>query len=290
MTTPDGTTEGTLKIRGLNDPGDDDDGGDDCNLNFDFSNFEGDLQARDSNNGENVISGTFLESCNELSISGDFLNIGCTNEGIDFIVFLEPFVEGGNEGNALIENATFSCTNEGGETIDYTFNASGFFSGNDGFMEFFGYTLTGGGETINGDFFISQIEDNGGGDEITRCDFESEYNSIVNIDGDESFGGAIFTQNPEVCNEYILSGDFLSLGCTNDLSLEVFFGEQEGGSEVIISETTFTCESQDGSSVEYTFRGFGNYSVTEGFIQLTEFSLTDASGNETNGTIFFERN
>jgi hypothetical protein len=287
MTTPDGTTEGTLKIRRLDDPGDGEE--DDCNLNFDFSNFEGELQARDSNNGENIISATFLESCNELSISGDFLNIGCANEDIEFIVFLDPFVEGGNEGNAIIENATFSCTNEGGETIDYTFNASGFFSGNDGFMEFFGYTLTGGGDTINGDFFISQIEDDDGGDEITRCDFESEYNSIINIDGDESFGSAMLTQHPENCNEYVLSGDFLALGCTNDLSIEVFFGEEENGSEVIIGETTFTCESENGSSVEYTFRAFGGYSTSEGFIEISEFSLTDTSGNETNGTIFMER-
>lgn len=260
-----------------------------CNLDFDFSNFEGELQSRDSNNGENIISATFLESCNELSISGDFLNLGCTNEDIEFIVFLEPFVEGGNEGNALIEDATFNCTNEAGETIEYTFNASGFFSGNDGFMEFFGYTLTAGGETINGNLFINQIDPNGGGGERTRCDFAGEYNTIANIDGGEVFGNGILTQHPENCNEYVLSGDFLNLGCTNQLEIEVFFGEESNGSEVIIGETTFTCESENGSSVEYTFRAFGGYSTAEGFIEFSEFSLTDASGNETNGTIFFEK-
>lgn len=288
LTGEDGVETGNLKIRSLNDPGDDD-VDNDCNLNFDFSNFEGELQAEDSNNGVNVISATFLESCNELSISGDFLNIGCTNDNINFIAFLEPFVEGGNEGNAIITNATFSCTNDRGETIDYTFNASGFFSGNGGFMEFFGYTLTGGGETVNGDFFISQVQDDGGGNEITRCDFESAYNTIINLDGVESFGSATLTQHPENCNEYVLSGDFLDLGCGNNLELGVFFGEESNGSEVIIGETTFTCELEDGSSEEYTFRGFGGYSTSEGFIALSEFSLTDSSRNVINGTIFFER-
>ncbi|XCF06342.1 hypothetical protein ABI125_00425 [Tamlana crocina] len=257
-----------------------------CNLDFDFSNFEGELQARDSNNGETIIVASLLTSCNEISISGDFLNLGCTNDDIEFLLFLDPFVEGGNEGNAIIENATFNCTNEAGETVEYTFNANGFFSGNDGFMEFFGYTLTGGGETVTGNLFIDQISD-GGGDERDRCSFEGEYNSIVNIDGNESFGVGIFTQSPENCNEYTLSGDFLNLGCNNDLELGVFFGEEEGGSEVIISETTFSCETDSGT-VEYTFRGFGGYSNSEGFIELSEFTLTDSSGNESNGTIFFE--
>ncbi|WP_203257145.1 hypothetical protein [Hyunsoonleella ulvae] len=286
MITPDGTETGTLNIRRLDDPGDDNGG--DCNLDFDFSNFEGELLARDSNNGENIIISSLLESCNEISISGDFLNLGCTNNDIEFLMFLEPFVEGGNEGNAIVENATFSCTNEGGETIDYTFNASGFFSGNDGFMEFFGYELIGGGETITGNLFIEQSGDTGGGDDRDRCSFEGEYNSIVNIDGNESFGIGIFSQNPDNCNEYILSGDFLGLGCNNDLvQLGVFFGEEEGGSEVIISEATFTCEIS-GDSAEYTFRGFGGYSNAEGFIELSEFTLTDPDGIQTNGTIFFE--
>lgn len=287
MTTPDGTIEGTLNIRRLDDPGDDDGGGEDCNLDFDFSNFEGELQASDSNNGDNIIIASLLESCNEVSISGDFLNLGCTNADIEFLLFLDPFVEGGNEGNAIIENATFSCTNEGGETTEYTFNATGFFSGNDGFMEFFDYTLTGGGETITGNLFINQLEDGGGGDERDRCSFEGEYNSIVNIEGNESFGIGIFTQSEENCNEYTLSGDFLGFGCNNDIELGVFFGEEDNGSEVIISETTFLCETDSGFE-EYTFRGFGNYSTGEGFIELSEFTLTDASGTELSGTIFFE--
>ena len=257
-----------------------------CNLDFDFSNFEGELQARDSNNGENIIIFSLLESCNEISISGDFLNLGCTNEDIELLLFLDPFVEGGNEGNAIIENATFNCTNEGGETIEYTFTANGFFSGNDGFIEFFGYTLTGGGETITANLFIEQISD-GGGDEKDRCDFAGEYNTISNIDGAEGFGIGILTQNPENCNEYTLSGDFLSLGCNNDIELGVFLGEEEGGSEVIIGETSFSCESDSGT-LEYIFNAFGGYSTGEGFIELSEFTLTAPDGTVTNGTIIFE--
>jgi hypothetical protein len=256
-----------------------------CNLDFDFSNFEGELQASDSNNGDNIIISTLLVSCNEISISGDFLNLGCTNEDIQFLMRLEPFVDGGSEGDAIIENATFSCTNEAGETVDYTFNASGFFSGNDGFMEFFGYTLESGGETVNGNLFINQVSEGGDRD---RCSFEGEYNSIVNTDQGESFGIGILTQNPENCNEYTLSGDFLALGCANDLEIGVFFGEESNGSEVIISETTFTCENGSGATVEYTFRAFGGYSNEEGFIEFSEFTLTDDSGTVSNGTIFFE--
>ncbi|SFD34716.1 hypothetical protein [Algibacter pectinivorans] len=257
-----------------------------CNLDFDFSNFEGELQVRDSNNGDNIVVASLLTSCNEISISGDFLNLGCINSNIEFLLFLDPFVEGGNEGNAIVENATFNCTNEAGETVEYTFNANGFFSGSDGFMEFFGYTLTGGGETITGNLFIEQISD-GGGNEKDRCSFEGEYNSIVNIDGNEIFGSAILTQNPENCNEYILGGDFLNQGCNNNLELGVFLGEEEGGSEVIISETTFSCETDSGTT-EYTFRGFGSYSTSEGFIELSEFTLITSNGSETSGTIFFE--
>lgn len=256
-----------------------------CNLNFDFSNFEGELQAKDSNNGASLINLTLLESCDEIAVNGDFLNLGCTNDDIQFLIRLEPFVDGGNEGNAIIKNATFSCTNNNGVTTDYTFNADGFFSGNDGFMEFFGYTLTGGGKNINGNFFISQVVVN----EITRCDFASEYNTIININGAENNGNATLTQHPRNCNEYVLSGDFLNLECTNNLNLTVFFGEKSNGSEVIIGETTFTCIQKDGSLEQYIFRGFGNYSTTEGFIEISEFSLTDSSGNETNGSIFFEK-
>ena len=295
MTTPDGTIEGTLKIRGLDDEGDDDDVDDDCNLDFDFSNFEGELLANDSNNGENLVIGSLLDSCNEISISGDFLNLGCTNGDIEILVFLDPFEEGGSEGNAIVENATFTCSFEDGTSIMYTFTSFGSFNGDNGTIELSEYTLTGGSETITGTVSISKSlddddDDDGNGDgEEARCTFASGYNTIINTDNGESFGSGTLTQNPDVCNEYVLSGDFLGLGCTNDLSIEVFFGEEEGGSEVIISETTFICESNDGSSVEYTFRAFGNYSVAEGFIEFSEFSLTDASGNETNGTIFFER-
>ena len=260
-----------------------------CNLDFDFSNFEGELQTSDSNNGKNTITATLLASCNEISISGDFLNLGCTNDNIQLLVRLEPFVDGGNEGNAIINNASFSCTNENGKITEYTFNAKGFFSGNDGFMEFFGYTLTGGGKTVNGNLFINQIPNDGGGNEKDRCSFKGGYNSIVNINGNESFGNAILTQHPESCNEYVLSGDFLNLGCNNDIKLGVFFGEESNGSEVIISEATFTCITDNGTSVEYKFRGFGGYSTSEGFIELSEFKLTDSLGNETNGTIFFEK-
>lgn len=287
MITPDGTLEATLNIRRLDDPGDDNGGGDDCNLNFDFSNFEGELITNDSNNGENIVVASLLDSCNEISISGDFLNLGCTNDDIEFLLFLDPFVEGGNEGNAIIENATFSCINEAGEATDYTFNAVGFFSGNDGFMEFFDYELTGGGATITGNLFIEQSADDGGGDERDRCSFEGEYNTIVNTEAGESFGIGILTQNMENCNEYTLSGDFLNLGCTNDFEIGVFFGEEEGGSEVIIGETTFTCETDSGSET-YTFSAFGGYSNAEGFIEFSEFILIDGSGNETFGTLFFE--
>lgn len=297
LTGEDGTETGTLKIRTLDDPGDDDNtnNGGDCNLDFDFSNFEGELLAKDSNNGENLVTGSLLDSCNEISIGGDFLNLGCTNGDIQILVFLEPFEEGGSEGNAIVENATFTCISEDGTNTEYTFTSFGSFNGDNGVIELTEYTLTGGTETIRGAVTIqssgddnSDGGDNGNGGQ-GRCNFASKYNTIVNVNGEESFGNAILTQHPENCNEYVLSGDFLNLGCNNDLRLEVFFGEEENGSEVIIGEATFTCELADGSSEEYAFRGFGNYSVSGGFIELSEFSLKDSSGKETNGTIFFEK-
>lgn len=287
MTTPDGIETGTLKVRRLDDPGDDDGGGeDDCNLDFEFSNFEGELLSRDSNNGESLVVGSLLDSCNEISISGDFLNLGCENDNIEILVFLEPFIDGGNEGNVIVENAEFICIANGIETL-YTFNSSGFFSGNDGFIELIDYTLTGGGQTINGTARIESGGDGGGGDERDRCSFAGEYNTISNIDGAEDFGIGILTQNPENCNEYTLSGDFLNQGCTNDFEIGMFFGEEEGGSEVIIGEATYICESADGT-VEYTFTAFGRYSNAEGFIEISEFTLTSPDGAQTNGTIFFD--
>lgn len=285
LITPNGLVEGILKIRSLSDPGDDDQGGgDDCNLDFDFSKFEGELSTSDSNNGQGKTVGSLLDSCNEISFGGDFLNLGCENENIEFLIFLDPFEEGGSEGNAIVENASFICISEGVETL-YSFNTTnGYFNGDNGTIEL-EYSLSGGGNTTTGTVIIGSSGDN------SNCIFGGAYNSIATIGEDQSFVDILIEKSGDSCNDFVIIGDFLNLGCTGEILLEFFIGSEanDGGEfEVILDSQTFNCTDESGSVITYTVNGVGN-TLDNGSISLSEITVTDPDGNIINASLFLEK-
>ncbi|MFS4418682.1 hypothetical protein [Maribacter sp. 2307ULW6-5] len=283
MTTPDGDITGTLNIRSLDDSGDDDGDGGDCDLNA----FDGEYNTVITINGNEDFGNGILtqqtDGCNDFVLSGDFLNLGCGND-FAINVFLGA-EEDGSE--VIIDETQFTCTLESGENLVYTFSGFGEYSLAEGFFQLTEFTLTDAdGNSSNGEIFF---ESSGGGDEGGDCaqnTLEGDYSTIVNTDGTERFGTAVFNAG-EGCGDFVLAGDFLNLGCENNLEIPVFLGAEEDGSEIIIEGATFTCTA-NGTETEYTFNAFGSYSLAEGFLELSEFTLTDASGNQTNGTVFFE--
>jgi hypothetical protein len=280
MTTPDGVETGTLNIRGLDDPGDETGNG--CSLDSLNGSYNS-IITIDGNEDFGSASLTRVgEGCNDFTLSGDFLNLGCGN-GSEINVFLGA-EEDGSE--VIIQETIFSCESENGDVVEYTFNGFGNYSLTEGYFQLTEFSLSDSvGNTSSGEIFFEMSNDTGGSDCILDS-FEREYNTIINTNGEESFGIAILSAN-EGCGNFTLSGDFLNLGCDNEFEIEIFLGAEEDGAEIIIEDAVFTCTS-GGSDFEYTFNGIGSYSSSEGFIELFEYSLLDSEGDETTGSIFFE--
>ncbi|MGB3149099.1 MAG: hypothetical protein WBB27_00435, partial [Maribacter sp.] len=267
-----------------------------CNLNFDLSNFQRELRTVDSNNGEGITIGKIGANCGEFFFTGGgIFNQGCFNEDVEILFVLEPNGPDSSEGIISVPSTTYSCLSEdGNEIIEFTVEGTGNYQGELSRIEL-NYTMLtpNGAETgtlnirgLNDPGEDNNVEDDGDCDLIS---FEGGYNTIININGNESFGTAILTKQGDGCSDFTLSGDFLNLGCGNNFEIDAFFGAEDGGSEIIIQETVFMCETGNGDQLAYTFNGFGNYSLSEGFFQLTEFSLTGPDGNTSNGEIFFEK-
>jgi hypothetical protein len=271
-----------------------------CNLNFDQSIFLGELRTIDSINGEGLTNGEIGTDCGMYVFSGGgIFNQGCFNDDISIPFLLVPNDAESSEGTVTVALTTYECLSEDGtETIQFSVSGSGTYEGELGRLEL-NYTMTTPDGDIEGTLSVRSLGDEEDEDEDEEEDeqededcplnsFEGEYNTIITIGGNEDFGSAVLMQQGGACNDFLLSGDFLNLGCNNDFEISVFLGDEEDGSEVIIEEASFTCNLESGETIDYTFNAFGEYSLAEGFLQLTEFTLSDSNGNTSNGEIFFE--
>ncbi|KPM33091.1 Monohem cytochrome C protein [Croceitalea dokdonensis DOKDO 023] len=261
-----------------------------CNLNFDQSNFLGELRTIDSINGEGITLGEIGTDCGVYVFNGGgIFNQGCFNDDVAIPFLFTPNDTDSSEGTITVDLTTYECLSEDGtETTQFTVSGNGTYQGELGRLEL-NYIMTTPDGEIEGTLNIRSLDDEGDEEEECTLDsFEGEYNTIITIDGNEDFGNALLTQQEDGCNDFVLSGDFLNLGCGNDFEINVFLGAEEDGSEIIIEDASFTCTLESGENIEYTFNAFGEYSPAEGFLQLNEFTLSDSNGNTSNGEIFFE--